>query len=80
MVTGEDAIELVLKKLLEFEYGLNNEGQEIDVQELREITNKILEEYKNRKDAEIVSQIINEAINQFEDQRKERKWFKYDKK
>lgn len=73
MVTGIDAVELVLQILLKYEQDLNLEGKEIDIQDLRETTYKFTEEYKNRKDAEIVSQIINEAINQFEDQRKERK-------
>lgn len=73
MVTGIDAVELVLQILLKYEQDLNLERKEIDIQDLRETTYKFTEEYKNRKDAEIVSQIINEAINQFEDQRKERK-------
>lgn len=64
---GIDAVELVLQILLKYEQDLNLEGKEIDIQDLRETTYKFTEEYKNRKDAEIVSQIINEAINQFEE-------------
>ena len=70
MVTGEDAIELVLKKLLEFEYELNNEGTEIDIQELRKIINERLEENQM---TEISSQIINTAIDLFEGFKKNKK-------
>ena len=69
MVTGGiDAVELVLKVLLECEAGLNTEEREIDIQELRETTDNFLKEYKwNSKK---LARIIDEAINQFEDLRK----------
>lgn len=69
MVTGGiDAVELVLKVLLECEAGLNTEEREIDIQELRETTDNFLKEYKGN--SKKLARIIDEAINQFEDLRK----------
>lgn len=67
MATGVDAVELVLKTLFECEEYLNAEGKEIDIKELREVTNKYIEE---NQISEKVSQIINEALNLFEEYKK----------
>lgn len=67
MVTKSvDAVELVLRILLKYDQALNLEEKEIDIQDLREVTNKYIEE---NQISEIVSQIINEAIKLFEDLR-----------
>lgn len=67
MVTKSvDAVELVLQILLKYDQALNLEEKEIDIQDLREVTNKYIEE---NQISEIVSQIINEAIKLFEDLR-----------
>lgn len=67
MDTGVDAVELVLKVLLECEEYLNAERKEIDIKELREVTNKYIED---NQISEVVSQIINEALKLFEDYKK----------
>lgn len=70
MVTGKDAVELVLKALFECEEYLNAEGKEIDIKELREVTNKYIED---NQIIEITAEIINEALKLFEECKKNHK-------
>lgn len=70
MATGVDAVELVLKTLFECEEYLNAEGKEIDIKELREVTNKYIED---NQIIEITAEIINEALKLFEEYKKNHK-------
>ena len=60
---GIDAVNLILKVLFEFEA----EGEGIDMQDLRETTEKFI---KENDCSETITQIIKEAIKQFEDFKK----------